>query len=60
MLFKLEKKRKASHSLLKSSVAGYVCVVNLEIEEDKMTLLSPSPGPLPSNFLLSGSVKWDA
>ena len=55
-----EKTEKLPPSLLKSSVAGYVCVVNLEIEEDKMTLLSPSPGPLPSNFLLSGSVKWDA
>lgn len=55
-----DKLDKLPPSLLKSCVAGYVCVLNLEIEEDKMTLLSPSPGPLPSNFLLSGSVKWDA
>ena len=55
-----EKSEKLPQSLLKSSVAGYVCVVNLDIDEDKMTLLSPAPGPLPTNFLLSGSVKWDA
>ena len=56
----VESGEKLPQRLLKASVAGYVCVVSIEVEEDKMTLLSPSAGPLPSKYLLVGSVKFDS
>lgn len=46
-------------NLLQSNVAGFVCVVQVDIEQDSMMLLSPCPGALPSNVLLVGSLKWD-
>lgn len=50
---------KLPQKLLKATVIGYVCIINIEVEEDQMTLLSPSAGPLPCKYLLVGSVKFD-
>ena len=50
---------KLPQKLLKATVIGYVCIINIEVEEDQMTLLSPSAGPLPFKYLLVGSVKFD-
>jgi polyribonucleotide 5'-hydroxyl-kinase len=44
--------------LLNTNVAGFVTVVQLSLEEDSMTVLSPCPGALPSKYLLLGSLKW--
>lgn len=44
--------------LLASNVAGFLSIVQLDTDNDRMTVLSPSPGALPSNFLLVGSIKW--
>jgi len=46
-------------SLLRSNVAGFVYVVSVDIEQDTMTVLAPNAGPLPSDYLLLGSIKWD-
>lgn len=54
-----DRSEKLPQKLLKASVIGYVCIVNIDLEEDKMTLLSPSAGPLPCKYLLVGSVKFD-
>jgi polyribonucleotide 5'-hydroxyl-kinase len=48
-----------NQALLRSNVAGFVYVVNCDIEQDTMTVLAPNAGPLPSNYLLMGSIKWD-
>ena len=44
--------------LLHSNVAGYVWVVQIDIDRDVLTVLSPCPGALPSKYLLLGSIKW--
>ena len=44
--------------LLQSNVAGYVWVVQIDLDRDVLTVLSPCPGALPSKYLLLGSIKW--
>ena len=41
-----------------SNVAGFLYVVELDIDNDTMVVLSPCPGALPSKYLLMGSIKW--
>lgn len=48
-----------SASLQLSNVAGFVCVVQIDVEQDTMIVLAPCPGQLPSNVVLVGSLKWD-
>lgn len=47
-----------SQNLLNANIAGFISVVQIDIENDKMTLLCPCPGALPSNVLLVGGIKW--
>ena len=44
--------------LMYSNVAGFVSILSMDIDADKMTLLCPCPGALPSNYLLVGAIKW--
>lgn len=44
--------------LIKSNVAGFIVVVQLNVEQNLMTVLSPCPGALPSKYILIGSIKW--
>lgn len=44
--------------LLSSNIAGFLWVVQLDIERDIMTVLAPCPGAFPSKYLLVGSMKW--
>jgi polyribonucleotide 5'-hydroxyl-kinase len=47
-----------SMKLLQSNVAGFLWVVQIDMEQDTIVVLSPCPGALPSNYLLVGSLKW--
>jgi hypothetical protein len=47
-----------SQQVLQSNIAGFVNILQLDFENDRMTILSPCPGALPSNILLVGSIKW--
>lgn len=47
-----------SQQILASNIAGFVNILQLDFEHDRMTILSPCPGALPSNILLVGSIKW--
>ena len=38
--------------LIISNVAGFVCVTNVDEKEQKITVLSPQPRPLPETLLL--------
>eukprot|EP00128_Syssomonas_multiformis_P012605 Colp12_sorted_trinity150504_noHs@8381 len=40
------------------NVAGFVYVSHVDVAKEKLTILSPSPGALPSRILLSGTIKW--
>ena len=44
--------------LLRASVAGFVYVTQVDMEKQQVTLLAPSPLPMPTAWLLAGSVKW--
>ena len=44
--------------LLTANAAGFVFVTMVDMERQKITVLSPSPLALPSTRLLVGSLKW--
>ncbi|KAG7385740.1 Cleavage polyadenylation factor subunit clp1 [Phytophthora pseudosyringae] len=44
--------------LLGAPAAGFVFIKEVRVAEQKLMLLVPSPGPLPSRNLLVGSIKW--
>lgn len=45
-------------ALLNSNVAGFLYVVEVNLEMNVLTVLSPSPAPLPGSNLLLGTIKW--
>jgi hypothetical protein len=47
-----------SQELLESNISGFISIVQMDLENDRMTILSPCPGALPSTLLLVGSIKW--
>lgn len=44
--------------LIQSNVAGFIVILQINVEQNTMTILSPCPGMLPSKYLLVGSIKW--
>mmetsp|Transcript_13309 Transcript_13309/g.22894 ORF Transcript_13309/g.22894 Transcript_13309/m.22894 type:complete len:336 (+) Transcript_13309:365-1372(+) len=44
--------------LLDSNIAGFIYVSDVDVEKQKITCVAPSPGPLPSRYLIAGSLKW--
>ncbi|KAK2704060.1 hypothetical protein QYM36_017634 [Artemia franciscana] len=44
--------------LLTTNVLGFVCVLNVDTEKQKLTLLSPHPAPLPRNIFLISDVQY--
>ena len=44
--------------LVNANVAGFVWVVQVDLDRDILTVLAPCPGALPSKYLLVGSIKW--
>ncbi|EGG21382.1 pre-mRNA cleavage complex subunit [Cavenderia fasciculata] len=49
---------KSKQSILKSNIAGFLYVTEVNLETKKMTVLAPCPGLIPSKFLLMGTLKW--
>jgi polyribonucleotide 5'-hydroxyl-kinase len=45
-------------TVIKTNVAGYVCVTDVDIEKGRMTVLSPQPGPLPKTLLLLSDITF--
>eukprot|EP01132_Coremiostelium_polycephalum_P004686 gene4686-5852_t len=45
-------------NLLKSNIAGFLYITEVNMETKKITALAPSPGPIPSKILLLGTLKW--
>ncbi|XP_010463954.1 PREDICTED: protein CLP1 homolog isoform X2 [Camelina sativa] len=44
--------------IVSSNVSGFVYVTEVDIPRKKITYLAPSPGTLPSKFLIAGSLSW--
>lgn len=49
---------KTEEELPDANLAGFVHVVSVDAKRRLITLLAPSPGPLPGQYLLAGSVKY--
>jgi len=49
---------KTPETLLSSNLAGFLYVTEVNFERQKITFLAPCPGPLPSKYLILGSLKW--
>jgi polyribonucleotide 5'-hydroxyl-kinase len=47
-----------TEDLILNSVAGFICVTELNMKEGKMTVLSPQPKPLPKTLLLLSEVQF--
>jgi len=45
-------------TVLDSNIAGFLYVQEVDVQANRMTVLSPCPGALPGNFMLMGNVKW--
>jgi polyribonucleotide 5'-hydroxyl-kinase len=48
----------SEEDVLSSPVYGFIHVTKVDLERNTFTALAPSPGRLPSQFLLLGSIKW--
>lgn len=44
--------------LIKANIAGFIVVLQIDVEQNSMAILSPCPGALPSNYLIVGSITW--
>lgn len=44
--------------LVGASAAGFVYVSSVDMDKQQVTLLAPSPLPMPTATLLAGSIKW--
>jgi polyribonucleotide 5'-hydroxyl-kinase len=49
---------KTPDQILTTNLAGFLYVTEVNFERQKITCLAPCPGPLPSKYLLLGSLKW--
>jgi polyribonucleotide 5'-hydroxyl-kinase len=47
-----------TEDLILNSVAGYICVTDVNTKEQKLTVLSPQPKPLPKTLLLLSDVQF--
>lgn len=55
-LFAVSMCESMEEDVLRSNVAGFVCVTEVKMGERKLTLLSPQPYPLPRNILVHSDV----
>ncbi|KAJ9598459.1 hypothetical protein L9F63_010855, partial [Diploptera punctata] len=44
--------------VIQSNVAGFVCVTNIDMERQIMTVLSPQPRPLPKTLLILSDIQF--
>ncbi|ESQ47034.1 hypothetical protein EUTSA_v10028283mg [Eutrema salsugineum] len=49
---------KEPDQIISSIVAGFVCITNVDIDEERITYLSPSAAELPSKILVTGTLTW--
>ena len=47
-----------SQDFINCNVAGFITILQLDFDNDRMTILSPCPGALPTYNLLVGNIKW--
>lgn len=47
-----------TEDLILTSVAGFICITEINMEEKKVTIMSPQPKPLPKTLLLLSEVQF--
>ena len=47
-----------TEDLILNAVAGFICFTEVNIKENKVTVLSPQPKPLPKTMLLLSEVQF--
>lgn len=45
-----------SEEVIRTNVAGYVCVTDVDMEKGRITVLSPQAGPLPKTLLIVSDI----
>ncbi|XP_015907325.1 polyribonucleotide 5'-hydroxyl-kinase Clp1 [Parasteatoda tepidariorum] len=48
----------AGDDVVTTNVAGFICVTNVDVERQVVTVLSPHPRPLPKNIFLIGDIQF--
>ncbi len=48
----------SSDKILANNIAGLAYISDVNMEKQRVTILLPCAGPLPSRYFLSGSLKW--
>ncbi|XP_017775410.1 PREDICTED: protein CLP1 homolog [Nicrophorus vespilloides] len=49
---------KDDDDMILSHCAGFICVTNVDVERQQLTVLSPQPKPLPNNLLLLSELQF--
>jgi polyribonucleotide 5'-hydroxyl-kinase len=47
-----------SEDVVRTNIAGYICVTDVDMDKGRMTVLSPQPGPLPKTLLLLSDIQF--
>ncbi|CAH1238295.1 polyribonucleotide 5'-hydroxyl-kinase Clp1-like [Branchiostoma lanceolatum] len=45
-------------NLIDTNIAGFICVTNVDMERQVMTVLSPAPRPLPKRYMLLTDIRF--
>jgi polyribonucleotide 5'-hydroxyl-kinase len=48
----------SQEDVVRTNVAGFVCVTDVDMEKGRMTVLSPQQGPLPKTLLLLSDIQF--
>ncbi len=48
----------STEDLIVTNVAGFVCVTDVNMDEQTITVLSPQPWPLPDTLLLLSEIRF--
>lgn len=46
------------NDLLRCPSAGYLLIEHVHVDSDELSVVAPCPGPLPSKYLILGSIRW--
>ncbi len=52
------KEEKDTTHFWQTNISGFIYVSECDEAKRKMTILAPSPGRLPKNYFVMGSLKW--
>lgn len=48
----------ATEDLIMTNIAGFICITDVNMDEQKVTILSPQPRPLPDTLLLLSDIQY--